>query len=149
MTTALTVKINENKTGIVGEYELEINCSFTKENVFSIFSIGLFGKEVTQLDFIPLVSFLPNYEARLTKTGEYLRGRVMLTNLTQKSTDIKMTFTKLECIDAKEYRCKVAYQQQIPETSAIKWSLSTSIKLTGNHFPLIIKELMHTCFVIR
>ncbi|CAC5421811.1 unnamed protein product [Mytilus coruscus] len=129
MATALTVNINENKTGIVGNDKLQMHCSFTKENVYTIFGIGLFGKSVKQLDFESLVSFLPGREARITRTGDYLRDRVMLTNLTQESTEIKITFTRLECIDEKEYRCKVTYQQIIPDESDDEWSSTTSIKL--------------------
>ncbi|CAC5411550.1 unnamed protein product [Mytilus coruscus] len=54
----------------------------------------------------PIAIFKPEKAAKLHSSGEYLSGRVTLTNITSTSNTAALKFLILRCIDEKDYICK-------------------------------------------
>ncbi|VDI79192.1 Hypothetical predicted protein, partial [Mytilus galloprovincialis] len=57
----------------------------------------------------PVAVFPPDRVAILTQSGDYLSGRVTLTNITKVSTTATLRFDNLECEDEKDYICSFNY----------------------------------------
>ncbi|CAC5393405.1 unnamed protein product [Mytilus coruscus] len=79
----------------------------------------------------PIAIFKPDRAAKLHSSGEYLSGRVTLTNITNKSTSATLKFHKLKCIDEKDYICKYYVIDMDGAVSTAK-SETTSILVIGN-----------------
>ncbi|CAG2199642.1 unnamed protein product [Mytilus edulis] len=62
--------------------------------------------------------------------GEYLRGRVTMTNITQESTEATTILNELKCTDQNQYRCKVTYLNKDNEVDS-EISLPTTIIVTA------------------
>ncbi|CAC5399303.1 unnamed protein product [Mytilus coruscus] len=69
--------------------------------------------------FETIATYNPDQTPNLTTNGQYLKGRVTLTPITQSSIKAVMTFNKLMCIDETFYKCQVVYQDS-----------------SGTHFPI-------------
>lgn len=121
--------MNKNITATIGDVG-EILCSYTKENVQTIYTVGISVRNKTTNGFVPVVTFLPGLATRFTTSGEYLRNRVILSNITQNSTEASMMFNQLKCTDENEYRCKVTYLHINIAPDEVM-SLPTSIKVNG------------------
>lgn len=61
------------------------------------------------LKFESIAEYFPNLNPSLTPTGQFLRGRVTLLNITQSSTKAVLIFNKHKCRDETFYRCVVRY----------------------------------------
>lgn len=125
----IDVDMNDNFTATVGEVG-EINCSFSKENLETIFTVGLHIRNKTTNTFVPIVTFRPGISVVFTPSGEYLRHRVTVTNITQESTEATLIFNQLSCIDQTQYLCVVAYLNTDNAFDSDR-SLPTTINVTG------------------
>ncbi|CAC5388059.1 unnamed protein product [Mytilus coruscus] len=105
----LAVRLPHNVTRLFGENGTQIECSYTKENVLRIDSVTFlaFNKSTTTFDSIAI--YLPDIKSLITPQGQYLIGRVTLSNITQSSTMAVLIFNKLLCIDDTFYRCNVRF----------------------------------------
>ncbi|CAG2222406.1 unnamed protein product [Mytilus edulis] len=102
--------MNENITAGVDESGIEIKCSYTNENVITIFTVGLLVKGKTkESTFFTIVTFVPGVGTSINPSGEYLSDRITMTNITQESTEAAMIFKQIKCTDQNQYRCKVTY----------------------------------------
>lgn len=111
-TLVATVSINQNITGILGSTETQLTCSLFNESAIRILSVQIIAKNITEsFDDVkrPIAIFRPERAALLHPSGEYLSGRVTLTNITTASTNATITFHKLECTDEKDYMCEYYY----------------------------------------
>ncbi|XP_052072186.1 uncharacterized protein LOC127710399, partial [Mytilus californianus] len=79
------------------------------ENVLRIDFVSFlaFNKSIKTFDTI--TTYLPDIKALITPQGQYLKGRVTLSNITQSSKMAVMIFNKLLCIDDILYRCNVRF----------------------------------------
>ncbi|CAC5407992.1 unnamed protein product [Mytilus coruscus] len=105
---ASNVSINQNVNGLLGINDTHLTCSFIQEKEVRLLSIEIIAKNMTE-DFDdkkPIAIFKPDRAAKLHSSGEYLSGRVTLTNITNTSTNATLKFHKLKCIDEKDYICK-------------------------------------------
>ncbi|CAC5417226.1 unnamed protein product [Mytilus coruscus] len=107
---SITVRINQNISGLIDESGAQIKCSFTRHNVTKIFAIELKADNET------VVTFLPDDKPRFTTKGQYLEGRVTLMNISKVSTEAVLTFDNLTCIDQINYSCSIVYLDQNSKT---------------------------------
>ncbi|XP_052067721.1 uncharacterized protein LOC127706998 [Mytilus californianus] len=107
---SITVRINQNISGVIDESGTQIKCSFTSHNVTKIFAIELKADNET------VVTFLPDDKPRFTTKGLYLEGRVTLMNISKVSAEAVLTFNNLTCIDQINYSCSVVYLDQNSKT---------------------------------
>ncbi|XP_063446592.1 uncharacterized protein LOC134726125 [Mytilus trossulus] len=105
----LSIEIKGNVSGILGENGTEIECSYTRENVRSIIRVDFNAFNRSSVAFETIAAYLPEDISTLLPQGQYLKGRVTLTRITQSSTKAIMLFNKLMCIDGTLYKCKVTY----------------------------------------
>ncbi|CAC5386237.1 unnamed protein product [Mytilus coruscus] len=105
---ASNVSINQDINGLLGKNDTHLTCSCIQEKEVRLLSIEIIVKNVTE-DFDdkkPIAIFKPGRAAKLHSSGEYLSGRVTLTNITNKSNTAALKFLILRCIDEKDYICK-------------------------------------------
>jgi hypothetical protein len=79
----LQIKINTNVTATIGDTNVELWCSYIKDNADYIYRIKVEARNKTTEEYLQIAKFYPpehNREAILT--GEYLTGRVSLTKPT-------------------------------------------------------------------
>lgn len=126
----IDVDMNENFTATVGEVG-EINCSFSKENIQTLYTVGFFSRNKTTHIFEPIVTFRPNEVTVFTPAGEYLRSRVTVTNITHESNEANILFNHLKCTDQTQYLCEVTYFSSTRKTVVLDRSLPTTINVTG------------------
>ncbi|CAG2201839.1 unnamed protein product [Mytilus edulis] len=105
----LSIEITGSVSGVLGENGTEIECSYTRENVRSITRVGFMAFNRSRVAFDQIAAYLPDDISTLLPQGQYLKGRVTLTGITQSSTKAVMVFNKLMCIDDTFYKCSVAY----------------------------------------
>ncbi|VDI84263.1 Hypothetical predicted protein [Mytilus galloprovincialis] len=105
------VSISPNITGLLGNNDISLTCSFTNEAVGLIVRVQFFAKNKTdEFDFTkPIAKFEPDKPARLLLSGIYLNSRVTLTDLKSTSTNATLTFLELKCDDEKDYMCQCVY----------------------------------------
>ncbi|CAC5368208.1 unnamed protein product [Mytilus coruscus] len=115
----MTVVINKNISGVIGEGGTRIQCSYTKHNATKIFTIELKADNET------VVTFLLDDKPRLTTKGHYLEGRVTLMNISKVSTEAVMIFDKLTCNDQMNYSCSVVYLDQNSRTEESNSGITT------------------------
>ncbi|CAC5367989.1 ALCAM [Mytilus coruscus] len=106
---ASTVKLSQNISRLLSENETEIECSYTVENILQIDSVSFLAFNDSSITFEQIVTYLPDTKSLITRRGQYLRGRVTLSDITKSSTKAAMVFNKLLCIDYTLYKCYVRY----------------------------------------
>lgn len=114
-TLAAKVSINQNITGLLGNKDTHLTCSFFLEKGEQIFSVHLFAKKITE-DFDDnnhIAIFEPEKAARILQPGNYLSRRVTLTNITNISTNATLLFHVLQYTDEKDYMCKFLYYDMV------------------------------------
>ncbi|XP_071121768.1 uncharacterized protein [Mytilus edulis] len=116
---SMTVIINQNISGVIGEGGTRIQCLYTREIVTKIFTIELKANNET------IATFLPDEEPRLTTKGQYLEGRVTLMNISKVSTEAVMIFDSLTCDDQTNYSCSMVYLGQNGRTEESHSGIST------------------------
>ncbi|CAC5388970.1 unnamed protein product [Mytilus coruscus] len=107
-TLAANVSINPNITELLGNKDTDLTCSFFLDKNENIFNVELFAKDISKdfHDKKPIAIFKPDNAAKLHTSGNYLLGRVTLTNITHASTNATLQFHELKYIDEKDYMCK-------------------------------------------
>lgn len=133
---AVKVSINQNITGLLGNKDTNLTCSFFPENGKQIFSVQIIAKKITEdfgeeKDIIAI--FKHGKAAKLHRSGEYLDGRVTLTNITNSSHNATLKFHKLELIDEKDYMCNWFYSDMEGIMHNVK-SEATRISVKGMVF---------------
>lgn len=133
---AATVSINQNKTGLIGKSYTSLTCSFTNEERKRIIQVEFFAKNKTgEFDDITPIAILKLDEpAKLHSSGNYLQGRVTLTNLTSTSTYATLTFHVLNCEDDNYYMCKCYYDDIEGAALPTEKSPSTRISVQGKDY---------------
>lgn len=125
--------MNGNITAVIDERGIEIKCLYTKENVKTIFTVGLFARSKTNHnEFFTIVTFFPDEATVINSSGEFLRGRVTMTNITQESTEATLIFKQIKCTDQNQYRCKVFYLKTNNDADS-DMSLPKTINVTGKN----------------
>lgn len=141
-TLAATVSINHNITGILGNKDTHLTCSFVQERGEKIFSVQIVAKNIKENfnDKTPIAIFEPERAAKLLPSGAYLSGRVTLTSITTISTNATLTFKGLKCTDEKDYMCKLFYLDNdvlitVQESEATRLSVkgNNNVTLTCEH----------------
>lgn len=133
----VSFEINGSKGGLLGENGTEIECSYTQKNIKQIYfvSFNAFNRKSRSFQEIAIYSAGGNPE--LTPVGQYLKGRVTLTQLLTKAV---MTFNKLMCIDDTFYKCKMSYRNVNGTQEQISNNISISVQ--GIYFNVIFNALM-------
>ncbi|VDH98177.1 Hypothetical predicted protein [Mytilus galloprovincialis] len=103
---SITVLINKNISGVIGEGGTRVMCSYTRNDATKIFTIELKANNET------VATFLPDEKPRLTTKGRYLEGRVTLMNISKVSTEAVMIFNNLTCDDQTNYSCSIVFLGQ-------------------------------------
>ncbi|VDI55758.1 cell adhesion molecule 3 [Mytilus galloprovincialis] len=110
---ALQVSMNSDITAAIGDTDVELTCQFTTENDDFVNLIYLTARNKTTDSFYRIVTFYPphrNKEASLSTGGEYLSGRVSLTNPTSDTSAAIMSYKNpVQCEDDTDYRCDIHY----------------------------------------
>lgn len=151
-THALSVEV-KNVSGLLGENGTEIECSYSKENVFKIDVVYIVVFNRSSLQFQSIAEYFPNLNPTLTPPGQYLRGRVTLMGIAQSSMKVVLIFNKLMCIDETFYRCVVRFTDaslnRKEKTSSNMRISVQGILITVNCHSLYIKhlqKLQNGCF---
>lgn len=76
--------------------------------------------------FEQIATYIPDKTPLLNTQGQYLKGRVTLTPITQSSTKAIMTFDKLMCIDDTFYQCRAYYL----DSSGLNLQFSNNISIS-------------------
>ncbi|XP_063398437.1 uncharacterized protein LOC134683209 isoform X2 [Mytilus trossulus] len=116
---SITVRINQNISGVIDESGTQIKCSFTRHNVIKIFAIEFKAENET------VVTILPDDKPRFTTKGQYLEDRVTVMNISKDSTEAILTFIYLTCTDQTNYSCSVLYLDQNSKTERRNSGMST------------------------
>ena len=124
---ALQIKINTNVTATIGDTNVELWCSYIKDGGDHIFYMNMQARNKTSEEYFQIVAFYPP-ESKSELTGEYLTGRVSLTNPTDESSKAILTFNKIQCVDDTDYICSITYRNVIIH---MKYTSSTSITVTS------------------
>jgi hypothetical protein len=126
---ALQIKINTNVTATIGDTNVELWCSYIKDDVDYIYHIKMEARNKTSEEYLQIATFYPPgiiHDAVLT--GKYLTGRVYLTNPSDESDEAILTFNQIQCVDDTDYICSISY-----DTNGIihkKQPISTNITVT-------------------
>ena len=127
---ALQSNINTNVTATIGETNVELWCSYIKDNGDYISNIYMKARNKSSEEYLQIATFYPpERNCNATLTGEYLTDRVSLTNPTDESSKAILTFNKIQCVDDTDYICGISY-----DTNGIirmKETISTSIIVTS------------------
>lgn len=127
------ISINHNITGLVGKNDTHLTCSFTKDINQNFINVAIIPRSKNGIFPInePVVVFPPDKIAILPPSGNYLSGRVTLTNITKVSTTATLRFDNLQCDDEKDYICTVSYVNDL-SVVIIDESEPTRIFVKGN-----------------
>ena len=86
---ALQIKINTNVTATIGDTNVELWCSYIKDGVDYIFYIKMEARNKTSEDYAHLATcYPPERNSDAVLTGDYLTGRMSLTNPTEESVKL-------------------------------------------------------------
>ncbi|CAG2252159.1 unnamed protein product [Mytilus edulis] len=110
--SSLQVNMNSHITAAVGDSDVELRCKFTTENDDFVNLIYLTARNKTTENFYRIVNFYPphrNKAAQLSTGGEYLSGRVSLTNPSDSLSVTIMSYQSVQCKDDTDYRCDILY----------------------------------------
>ncbi|CAC5385985.1 unnamed protein product [Mytilus coruscus] len=107
---AVNISINQNITGLVGKNDTHLTCSFINDNKIHFINAAIIArnKNGTFPKNEPVAVFPRDNVGMLPPSGDYLSGRVTLTNITKLSTTATLRFDILQCEDEKDYIC-IAY----------------------------------------
>ncbi|CAC5386250.1 unnamed protein product [Mytilus coruscus] len=146
-TLAANVSISPNITGLLGNKDTDLTCSFFLEKNEHIFNVALIAKNITEdfHDKKPIAIFIPENAAKLHTSGKYLFGRVTLTNITKTSITATLKFNELKYIDEKDYMCKCNVLDTDGAHSVVK-SATTRILVKDCIMPL--NERKYPIFII-
>lgn len=111
-------------------------CSFSNKAYEQIVVVQFFAKNKTE-DFDlkkPIAIFKPDYPAKLLSAGNYLYGRVTLTNMTRTSTNATLTFHVLKCEDEMDYMCTFYYKDIYGAYFSAEKSPPTRISIQGKNY---------------
>lgn len=129
----MSVVIEGNKGGILGENGTEVKCVYTLGDT-SYVSFLAFNKSITTFEII--ATYRPGRTPQLNPQGQYLNGRVTLTPITQSSKKAIITFNQLMCIDDTYYRCQV--NCFVSSGNQMIMSNNISISVQGSYYDLLI-----------
>ncbi|XP_071181374.1 immunoglobulin superfamily member 11-like [Mytilus edulis] len=107
---AVNITINQNIIGLVGKNDTHLTCTFTKDINQILLNVAIIARNKNGI-FLknePVAIFRADKEGIFPPSGDYLSGRVTLTNITKVSTRATLRFDNLECEDEKDYMC-IAY----------------------------------------
>ncbi|VDH99907.1 Hypothetical predicted protein, partial [Mytilus galloprovincialis] len=123
-TLAAHVSINKNITGLLGNKDTQLTCSFFKENNEEVVSVQIIAKNITEnVDDKKrtIAIFEPERLAKLHPSVKYLLGRVTLTSITNTSTfNATLSFHDLKRTDEKDYMCEYFYKDEFGTFSKTK-----------------------------
>ena len=123
---ALQIKINTNVTATIGDTNVELWCSYIKDDVDYIYYIKMEARNKTSEEYFQIARFYPperNREPDLTVA--YLTDRVSLTSPTDQSSKAILTFNKIQCVDDTDYICSILYDTK--GVGNTEYTSSTSI----------------------
>ena len=127
---ALQSNINKNVTATIGETNVELWCSYIKDDGGYISNIYMKARNKSSEEYLQIAIFYPpELNRNATLTGEYLTDRVSLTNPTDESSKAILTFNKIQCVDDTDYICGISYNTN--GTIRKKETISTSIIVTS------------------
>lgn len=135
---AAKVYISQNITGLLGNNYIQLTCSLINAEFERTSSVQFFIKNKTdEFDLTqPIAVFEPSKPSELLSPGNYLNGRVTLTNITELSTNATLIFYVLKCEDEKDYMCTFNYK--LLEGGYVS-EISSSIKISvqGKNYLLL------------
>ena len=127
---ALQIEINTNVTATIGDTNVKLRCSYIKDGGEHIFNIKMKARNKASGEYLMIATFYPaEYNIEAVLKGEYLTGRVSLTNPSDESSEAILTFNKIQCVDDTDYICNISYDRN-GDTHTI-FSSSTSIIVTS------------------
>ena len=127
---ALQIKINTNVTATIGDTNVELWCSYTKDVGEYINYIKMEGRNKSNEEYLQIARFyLLESNRAYILIGEYLTGRVSLTSPSDDSSKAILTFNKIQCVDDNDYICSILYH--INGNVKKKYSSYTSITVTS------------------
>jgi hypothetical protein len=127
---ALQSNINTNVTATIGEPNVELWCSYIKDDGDYISDIYMKARNKSNEEYLQIAIFYPpEFNRNATLKGEYLTDRVSLTNPTDESSKAILTFNKIQCVDDTDYICGISYATN--GTIRKKETISTSIIVTS------------------
>lgn len=133
----IVVAIKESKTGLPAENGTEIECLYKLEDNSHVLIVFIEAFNRSSSIFNQIATYRPEKISRFPPTGQYLKERVTLTNITKSSKKAVLTFSKLMCIDDTVYKCQVKYVDSM--SSFINQpSNNISITVKGNIFNFIV-----------
>lgn len=107
---ALQIIINPSVDATIGDTHVELSCSYTRDGGDYIYYVQMTARNKTSEEYIPIATFYPQETNRnAILTGEYLTGRVSLTNPMVDSDKAILTFNEIQCVDDTDYICSVSY----------------------------------------
>ncbi|CAC5425224.1 unnamed protein product [Mytilus coruscus] len=139
---AVNITINQNITGVVGKNDTHLTCSFIKDinqNFINV-AIIVINKDGISPQKEPVAIFQPDKVASLPPSGDYLSGRVTLTNITKASTKATLRFDYLECEDEKDYMCTFTY---VNEFGVVIIDESEPTRILVKAFPSMPDSISH------
>jgi hypothetical protein len=128
---ALQIKINTNVTATIGDTNVELWCSYIKDDGDYIHFINMEARDKTSEKNIHLATFYPPERMnQAVLAAEYLTGRVNLTSPTEESSKAILTFNKIQCVDDTDYICIISYDtnQKPPTTDSNSTSITVRSK---------------------
>jgi len=130
---ALQIEINPGVTATIGDTNVELWCSYFKDSGDYIYYIDMEARNKTSEEYLQIAKFYqPELNREAILTGQYLTGRVSLTNPTDESNKAILTFNKIQCVDATDYNCSISYETN--GTTRPIQTISTSITVTSKLF---------------
>lgn len=125
---AISVVISGNEEGIFGNNGTELECSHTLESISSLFYVSFMAFNRSSKLFDTIATYVSDHTPQLNTQGQYLKGRVTLTPITESSTKAVMTFNQLMCIDDTFYQCQVIYLDSNGIQDYISNNISISVQ---------------------
>jgi hypothetical protein len=125
---ALQIKINTNVTATIGDTNIELWCSYTNDAGDYISNIKMKARNKTSEEYLIIAKFyLPERNSDAVLRGEYLNGRVSLTNPTDESSKAILTFNKIQCVDDTDYMCVISHETNRIDTTTPTSSSSITV----------------------
>jgi hypothetical protein len=125
---ALQIEINTNVTATIGDTNVELWCSYIKDDGEYIFYIKMEARNKTSEKYLQIAAFYPENSIESDLRGD-LTGRVSLTNPSDESSKAILTFNKIQCVDDTDYICSISYKTN--DIIHTKYTNSTSITVTS------------------
>jgi hypothetical protein len=128
---ALQIQINTNVAATIGDTNVELWCSYIKDDGEYIHFINMEARNKTSEKNIHLATFFPpEIKRQAVLTAEYLTGRVNLTSPTEESSEAILTFNKIQCVDDTDYISSISYDTngKAPTTHSSYTSITVTSK---------------------